>query len=143
VTLLDAYALIAFVADEPAAGHVEELLRAGESRILVANLAESIDITDRVHGLAATETRSAIEPLLGGTLVAVVSGEVHAWHATELRGRHYDRRERPLSLTDCFLLAHAVDENEQIATADPPLAAAARAEGVEVVALPDRHGRIP
>lgn len=143
MTLLDAYAVVALVADEPAAQEVEKLLRAGESRVLVANLAEAIDVTQRVHGVPAVETRYVIEPLLGETLVPVVSEARHAWHAVELRGRHYDRRERPISLTDCFLIAHAVDANEEIATADAPLAVAARAEGVEVVALPDRRGLKP
>lgn len=143
MTLLDAYALVAFVADEPAAEEVEGLLRAGGTRVVVANLAEAIDVSQRVHGVAGEEVRAALEPLLDESLVPVVSEQAHAWWAADLRRRHYDRRKRALSLTDCFLLAHALEANEEIATADPPLAEAARLDGVGVVALPDRAGERP
>jgi uncharacterized protein with PIN domain len=141
-TFLDAYALVALLTDEPAAEEVEQLLRGGHARVVVANLAEAIDISQRVRGLA--NVRSILEPLLSTRTIDVVgSTEAEAWSAASLRGRHYDRKTSALSLADCQLLAHAIDEAGSIATSDPPLARSARAEGVTVLALPDSSGRRP
>jgi uncharacterized protein with PIN domain len=144
LTFLDAYALVALVVDEPAAAEVEALLREGDSVVVTANLAEAIDVAHRVHGHSVEEVRSALEPLfLARALSARASEEPDAWLAAELRGRHYDRRHRALSLADCFLLAHALVAEDRIATADPPVADVARAEGIGVVALPDSTGTRP
>jgi len=141
VTFLDAYALVALVADEPAAGEVETILRGGEARVVIVNLAEAVDIR-RVHGLRADEIRRAIEPLLlGDALSAAVSDEPHAWLAAELRAKH--KRTSALSMADCFLLAHALIDSGAIATSDPAIAAVARAEGIELVPLPDSSGSRP
>jgi PIN domain nuclease of toxin-antitoxin system len=144
LTLLDAYAVVAFVADEPAAAEVEELLRAGGARIVVANLAEAIDVCRRVHDLGVDDLRGALEPLLlARALSPLASQERDAWSAAELRRTYYDRGTRAISLADCFLLAHARDAGEPIATADPPVAEVASAEGIAIVALPDSAGRRP
>ena len=144
MTLLDAYAVVALVADEPAAAEVEELLRAGGARVVVANLAEAIDVCRRVHHVSGDEVRAALEPLLlARVLSALVSHEHDAWSAAELRRTYYDRRTRAVSLADCFLLAHARAAGDPIATADPPVAEVASAEAIPVVALPDSTGRRP
>ena len=143
MTLLDAYALVALVADEPAASDVEQLLRAGEAKVITVNLAEAVDVSQRVHGYASKDVREALEPLvLAGDLEVVTSGEEVAWSAADLRARHYHRKERPLSLADCFLVAHGL-AGEPIATSDPPLAEAARAEGIELIGLPGSNGNRP
>jgi PIN domain nuclease of toxin-antitoxin system len=143
LTLLDAYALVALVADEPAADEVEALLRGGGCRVVIANLAEAIDRCSRVHGILTIDVRAVLEPLLGDGLVPAVSAEREAWQAAELHSLHYHRRTSPLSLADCFLLAHAELSDDRIATADLPLAGIARTRGVEVVPLPDSSGRRP
>lgn len=142
MTLLDAYALVALLADEPAADNVESLLRADDCGVALFNLAEAIDVTQRVHHLGPDEVRAVVEPLLGGVLALVIPTAGHAWRAAEIRVRHYDRRARALSLADCFLMA-AATVDDQIATADPPLADAARDEDVRVIGLPDRAGHTP
>lgn len=144
MTFLDAYGLVALVADEAAAPEVEALLRAGECRIAAVNFAEAVDVCQRQRGVAPEEVRDALEPLtLSGALGVAASDESEAWLAAALRGRYYHREQSALSLADCFLLAHAVSAGEPLATADPPLAQAARSENVEVVALPDTAGRRP
>jgi predicted nucleic acid-binding protein len=144
LTLLDAYALVALVAAEPAAGEVEELLRRGGSSTVVANLAEAVDVSHRVHDFSNEEVRAALEPLLlGGELSAVASEEAEAWLAAEIRGKSYDRNTCALSLADCFLLAHAITGGDEIATADPALAEVARSEGIGVIGLPDSAGARP
>lgn len=144
MTLLDAYALVALAADEPAAAEVENILREGEARVVIINLAEAVDIAQRVHRLSSAEVRAALEPLLlSQVLSAAVSDEPQAWLAAELRIQHYDRRSAPLSMADCFLIAHALTDDRAIATADPPLADAARGAGIDVIALPDSAGERP
>lgn len=144
MTLLDAYALVAFVADEPAAEQVDALLREGDARVVVVNLAEAVDIASRVHGITTAETRAALAPLLLADALAIVrSDEEHAWAAADVRAAHYDRKSCPISMADSFLLAHSLRDGGPIATADPPLADVARAERLDLVALPDSAGRLP
>lgn len=141
MTLLDAYALVAFLADEPAAAEVERLLRGGDTAVLVVNLAEALDVTQRAHGVSEAELRAALEPLLGDVVAVTVQREDAAWRAAELRTKYYDRRSCPLSLADCLLLAAA--DGDSVATADFALAGALRAEGMRVVPLPDSAGSRP
>jgi rRNA-processing protein FCF1 len=144
VALLDAYAVVALVADEPAADEVEEVVRAGESYVVLTNLAEVIFIARRTLGWSLEQVRSVLEPmLLEGVLRTLSSTESDAWRAAELRARHYNRKARAVSLADCFLLAHALAGDEVIATSDQPLAEAARDEGVAVIGLPDSTGARP
>jgi uncharacterized protein with PIN domain len=140
--LLDAYALVAFLANEPAADEVEALLRAGDTGVTVVNLAEAIDVTQRVHDIGADDVRGVAEPLLGEAITVVNHSERDAWRAADVRTRHYDRSRRPLSMADCFLIA-ATGADDGIATADAPLAETARAEGLRVVALLDSAGQRP
>jgi hypothetical protein len=111
---------------------------------VAVNLCEVVDVCRRVHGVAEREMRGVIEPLLlVGRLTAVVSGATEAWAAADVRARYYDKKTRALSLADCFLLAHAMLDGEEIATADPVLAEVASAEGLTVIALPDSSGARP
>jgi PIN domain nuclease of toxin-antitoxin system len=142
VTLLDAYALVAFVADEPAAGEVEQLLRAGGCGLTTVNLAEAIDVARRVHGLQEEDLRGLAEPLLDDALVVIPTSEAQAWRSADLRARYYDRRLSPLSIADCFLLA-AAGLDDEVATADPVVAEVARVERIAVNALPDTAGQRP
>jgi uncharacterized protein with PIN domain len=142
VTLLDAYALVALVADEPAADQVEGILRDGDARVVVVNLAEAVDVCSRVRNLSIEEVRAAVEPLiLGNVLSLAVSDEPQAWLAAEIRSEHYDRKSAALSMADCFLLAHGVTDGGPIATSDPPLASVAAVLELEVVGLPDSSGK--
>ena len=83
--LLDAYPLVALLADEPAADDVERLMREDGAQVTVFNLAEAVDVTQRVHELAADEVRAALEPLLGDVVRVVIQGENAAWRAGEIR----------------------------------------------------------
>jgi predicted nucleic acid-binding protein len=144
LTLLDAYPLVALIADEPAADEVEELLRGDRARVPVVNLGEVLDVCQRMHGVSEGEIRSVVEPLLlAGRLTAVTSGTTEAWRAADMRAKYYDRKARPLSLADCLLLAHAKTDGDEIATADPAVAEVARAEGLPVHPLPDSTGKRP
>jgi rRNA-processing protein FCF1 len=65
-----------------------------------------------------------------------------AWRGALLRARHYHRSTSALSLADCVLVASA-GPDDSIATADPAVATAARAEGIDVIALPSSSGQRP
>jgi predicted nucleic acid-binding protein len=80
--------------------------------------------------------------LSGGLEIAALESAV-ALNAGPLRAKHYRRRHCEVSQGDCFALALAKHRGLALATADPDLAAVARAEGVELIRLPDSHGRRP
>jgi predicted nucleic acid-binding protein len=97
----------------------------------------------RIYRRSLAETMDALMLLeTGGLRIAVIDAATGA-SAGELHARHYDRKTSPLSMADCVALATAVVLREPIATSDPPLAAAARLEGVTVIPLPDASGRRP
>lgn len=144
MTYIDAYGLVALVANEPAAAEVEQLLRSEECRVAAVNLAEAVDVAARVHSYPLEEIRRALEPLvLSGELAVAVSDESEAWLAAEIRVGEYHRAKRPLSMADCLLLAHAISTGDALATSDPAVADVARSRGLTVVALPDRDGNRP
>lgn len=143
MTYLDAYALVALIGEEPAADRVESLIRGGGCRVSVVNLAEAIDSSQRVHSLGASEVREVLDPLFIEDVLLVQPDGDHAWAVADIRSRYYHRAKRPLSLADCFLIAHASIDERGIATSDPPLAEAARGEGIVVTPLPDSLGNEP
>jgi predicted nucleic acid-binding protein len=142
VILLDAFPLVALLVDEPAAERVERLLRGGPTGITAPALAEVVDHLVRRRGVEEIHVRRLLEALADSGFVVLHMPDETPWIAGRLRSRHHDRRRSPLSLADCVLLATA-GPSDAIATADGPLAAAARAEGIDVIALVDAHGRRP
>lgn len=143
MTFLDAFALIAFLAGEPSAGQVRDLLRQGDCWLTTVQLTETLDVLVRVLGHDPRDVDRVLEPLLATELALLDIGEPEARTAAALRQRHYRKGSSELSLADCVLLAAAVPRAATIATSDPPLAAAARTEGAPVEALPDSRGRLP
>ena len=133
--LLDAFALIALLADEPAADDVEALLRRGEAAITAVNLAEALDVLQRVEGISRERLESITMPLVGERMTFVAIDERIARDAADIRARRYHRTRAPVSLADCILLA-ATGESDSLATADAPLIRVAEAENVLVKVLP-------
>jgi predicted nucleic acid-binding protein len=124
VTLLDSYALIAFLVGGPATAQVRAILR------------ETLDVSQRRYGL--TRAMELIEPLLDGVLTPLPLDVATAARAAELRARHYDRATLPLSLADAILIASATAA-DRIATADVGVLAVATAEGIGTITLPEQH----
>jgi PIN domain nuclease of toxin-antitoxin system len=139
--VLDAYALIAALVGERARAQVEPLLRGGV--VCAPNLAEVLDVCVRVHRNDEAEVRERIHWLTNGGLEVAAADAGLALSAGSVRARHYRRRTCEVSLGDCFALALAHRRSAPLATADPDLAAAARSERVEILALPDSRGRRP
>jgi predicted nucleic acid-binding protein len=135
VTLLDAYALIAFMVGGPATRQVREILREGDAAVATTNLVEVLDVSQRVHRVPIPRALEVLEPLLEGPLTAIPLDLAVARRAAQIRARHYHRSSRPISLADAVLIASAA-HGDRIATADPDVLAVAAAENIESVALP-------
>lgn len=138
--VLDAYALIALLAGEPAADQVEALLSGGSTAVAAPNLSEAADRLGRVHGIAVQRTRAVVETLQQSSHLHVRAVEARdAWRAAELRVTHYHRTRRPLSLADCLLLA-VTGAEDQLASSDPHVLATAGDEQIGWIDLPDSLG---
>jgi PIN domain nuclease of toxin-antitoxin system len=135
VTLLDAYALIAFLISGPATQHVRGILREGDAAVATANLVEVLDVSQRVYGVPITRTAAILDPLLEGPLTAVPLDSAVARRTAEIRAKHYHRSSRPISLADAVLIGSA-RAGDRIATADPDVLAVATAEKLDSIALP-------
>jgi predicted nucleic acid-binding protein len=138
VTLLDAYALIAFLIGGPAAPQVRSILRDGDAALATTNLVEVLDVSERVHGVPIERTMEILEPLFEGSLVAVSLSFLIARRAAEIRARHYHRSSRPISLADAVLIA-STRPDDRLATADPDVLAVATDENISTVELPGQN----
>ena len=142
MTVLDAYAAIAYLRGERCAGDVAALLKA-PTVIASVNAAEVVDQLVRVFGHDADEVHADLAMLSrAGMRIEQVNGET-ALIAGELRARHYQRDDCAVSLADCVAAALALERRSPLATCDPALAKVTRAEGGDVHALPDSKGRKP
>lgn len=142
MSVLDAYAVIAYLRGEPCADEVAALLR--EPTILTAvNAAEVVDQLVRVFGRDADDVHADLA-LLGraGMSLQSVSAEL-GLEAGRLRARHYHGQRRAVSLADCVAAGAALAEHRPLATSDPALAAVVREEGGQVHALPGSDGTRP
>ncbi len=133
--LLDAFALIALLADEPAADEVEALLRRGEAAMMAVNFAEALDVLQRVQRIPRERLETVTTGLIGEQMTLVAIDERIARDAADIRARRYHRTRSPVSLADCILIA-ATAEFDELATADAPLIRVAEAENVSVRTLP-------
>jgi PIN domain nuclease of toxin-antitoxin system len=132
--LLDAFALIALLAEERAAEQVETLIRRGDTAITPVNLAEALDVLQRVGGIPRERLEALTTPLIGEQVRLAQIDEQVARHAADVRARRYHRTRAPLSLADCILLA-ATGPADTLATADRVLVRTAEAENVGVTPL--------
>jgi PIN domain nuclease of toxin-antitoxin system len=131
--LLDAYALEAYLLDEPAAAAVEELLLSGEQVVINAvNFAETFDRLIRIYGWEPSVATADIQET-GCTIIGLDPDL--AFDAATLRARHYHRSRRAVSIADCCAAAHALDRGARIATSDPALIDLVVAEGGRVEIL--------
>jgi predicted nucleic acid-binding protein len=135
VTLLDAYAIVAFLAGGPAARPVRTLLDDHDVGVATANLAEALEVTERVYGVTVERSHEVLRPLLEGGICTIPLDARLARTTAEIRARHYHRSRCPISLADAVLIATA-DDGHRLATADPDLLVVAAARGIETIALP-------
>ena len=142
MTVLDAYAIIAYLRAEPSSAEVARLLR-GPTWLTAVNAADVCDQMVRVFG-SDPDAIEADLALLGhaGMAFVPVSPEM-AIEAGRIRARHYHRQHAAVSLADCIAAAVAIAVQQPLATADAALANVVRAEGGDIHPLPDSKGRRP
>jgi PIN domain nuclease of toxin-antitoxin system len=138
VTLLDAYAVLAFLKGERAADDVRRLLDAGDAALTTLGLAE---VVDHLVRLAGVDEEDAVLDLaqLRLTDPDLLDADL-ALQAGMVRARHYHRRMRAVSLADCVLAVSARNSGASVATSDPHLLDLCSAEGIDVTPLPDSLG---
>ena len=142
MTVLDAYAVLAYLRNETAAELIAELLRT-PTVLSAVNAAEVIDQLVRVYGRDPDDVHADLALLSHADMqLCPLSVDVGTL-AGRLRARHYHRARMAVSLADCVAAATALSGGRPLATADPPLAAVIRAEDGDLHALPDSAGRLP
>jgi len=142
MTVLDAYAIVAYLRGEPSSGEVASLLRR-PTQLTAVNAAEVCDQMVRVFGGDPDAVEADLALLChAGMSLLPVSAEL-ALDAGRIRARRYHRQRAAVSLADCIAAAAALASRIPLATADPALAEVLRAEGGEVHPLPDSKGRRP
>ena len=141
---LDASAVLALLLNEPAAQEVETLFREAETHLTSVTYAEVVDQAVRVQGKSLLQLAEAFDPLLTKEVVRIsdVTGAMGR-RAGDLRSRHYHRKTRPVSLSDCVLVSAASLSGADVATSDQFVIDVAVAEGVTVQALPNSRGMRP
>lgn len=116
VFVLDSYAILAYLQDEPAASMIEKLLETAsqqKSRLLFSliNLGELLYITERRGGIVkAQDTLALIQQL---AIELVPADEQLVFAAAHIKANH------PLSYADSFVVAVALEEGATILTGDP------------------------
>ena len=114
--VLDTFALLAYLQDEPVAPRIEKLLESAEKKkcrlmISVINLGEILYITERRGGVTrAQDTLALIQQL---PIEILPADQQAVFSAAHIKANH------ALSYADCFAVAAAIDENAMILTNDP------------------------
>lgn len=137
MTVLDAYAVVAYLRGETASDDVEALLRS-PTWLAAVNAAEVMDQLVRVDGQDPDEVEIRLATLRIDGMTVEPAAEELAIVAGALRARHYHRSTRAVSLADCFAAATALAMDQPLATADPHLLDLMRCENGTVRPLPPR-----
>ncbi len=138
MTVLDAYAILAYLRDEPAAAQVVPLLDRADCLATSVGVAEVMDVMIRVDGASEDEAALILAQLPLLEPVAVDAALAAA--AGRLRARHYHRVRRTVSMADCIAAGAADKLGRPLATADPHLLDLCQDEGIETVVLRGTDG---
>jgi PIN domain nuclease of toxin-antitoxin system len=114
--LLDSFALLAYLNDEPGGEQVQEVLTLGKThkcRLMMSliNLGEVLYITERTRGLPAAQTVQALVESLPLELLEASRDLI--LDAAHIKALH------ALSYADAFAVASAIREGATILTGDP------------------------
>lgn len=138
MTVLDAYAVIAYLRDEPAADHVRPLLVTGDAALTAVGLAE---VLDHLVRLANAEEDEAVLDLAQLGLIDAIPVDASTGNAAgRLRARRYHRTRCPISMADCIAAETARATHRPLATADPDLLDVCLAERIEIIPMPGSDG---
>jgi PIN domain nuclease of toxin-antitoxin system len=114
--LLDSFALLAYLNDEPGGGRVQEMLALAKShkcRLVMSliNLGEVLYITERKRGLSTAQTVQALVESLPLELMEASRDLI--LDAAHIKALH------TISYADAFAVASAIRESAIILTGDP------------------------
>jgi PIN domain nuclease of toxin-antitoxin system len=138
VTVLDAYAVIAYLKAEPAAQEVRPLLDSGEGVLTAIGVAEVVDHLVRLVG--TDEEDAALDLAQLGLLDGVVVDSGLGLAAGRLRARRYHRTRSPVSMADCIAAEAARRDSAMLATSDPHLLDLCRIEDISMIVLTASDG---
>ena len=138
--VLDSYAVLALLKDEPASSQVAELL-AGDDSVALTSIGVSEVIDHLVRLLGADDDEAALDLAQLGLADPISIDATTSIVAGLLRAHHYHRRSRAVSLADCVAAAVSRSTGSRLATADPHLLELCHEEGIAYIALPDSTGR--
>ena len=138
MTILDAYAVLAYLKGEPAATEVRELLDVPDASLTALGVAEVLDHLIRIAG--ADEEDAALDIAQLGLVDGIAVDSTIGAAAGRLRARHYHRTSCPVSLADCVAAEVARSRRQSLATSDPHLLDVCHHEGVTMKVLPGSSG---
>lgn len=126
--VLDTFAWLAYLQNEPAAAHIEKILESAgkqKSRLFVSiiNLGEILYITERRGGVSKAQDALALIRQL--PIEILPADEQAVFSAAHIKASH------ALSYADAFAVAAAIRENAVILTNDPEFAAVESIVNVE------------
>jgi len=140
--VVDAGPIVSVLLDDHAAPAVTESLQGRECAVSVVNVGEVLDVLMRVHRVAPADASESVDRYLDEVARPIPATRLLAGQAASIRARHYHRRDRDVSLADCFAIATALPDAD-VATSDSAIARVADAEGLGVIRLPNPRGRRP
>lgn len=138
MTVLDAYAVIAFLRGEPAADEVRPLLEVGDAFLTAIGVGEVIDHlvrSARVDVENATLDLAELG-LLDGSPVDAALGLASG----SLRARHYHRTRCAISMADAVAAETARRRAVRLVSSDPHLLDVCHRESIDVVVLTGSNG---
>ena len=138
MTILDAYAVIAYLKAEPAAGEVRPLLDGGDPHLTAIGIAEVLDHLVRLAG--ADEEDAALDLAQLQLLNGIVVDSELGLGAGQLRARHYHRSRCPVSMADCVAAEAARRTGQALATSDPHLLELCQNQGIATIVLSRSDG---
>lgn len=138
MTVLDTYAVIAFLRAEPAAAQVKTVLKQSDAALTTVGIGEVLDHLIRIIG--ADEEDATLDVVQLGLLDGIpVTPDLGA-AAGRLRARRYHRTRCAVSMADCIAAEAARARNESLATSDPHLLDVCHAENIARLILPQSDG---
>lgn len=138
MTILDAYAVIAYLKAEPAATEVRGLLQSGGTTLTAIGVAEVLDHLIRIAG--ADEEDAALDLAQLGLLEGTVVDSDLGLAAGRLRARRYHRTRCAVSMADCVAAEAARQATTSLATSDPHLLDLCHLEGISTTVLTGSNG---
>ncbi len=138
MTVLDAYAVIAYLREEPAAREVQPLLEGGDAVLTAVGIAEVLDHLVRLAG--SDEEQAALDLAQLRLMEGIVVDSSLGLGAGRVRARHYHRSSCAVSMADCIAAEAARRTERALATSDPHLLDLCHREGIAVIPLPGSDG---